>query len=51
MEGIKAALDAEDEMFQEFNRVRETEARDPRLTTGWKASSSGETYVRRESDR
>lgn len=51
LEGIKAALGAEGEMFQEFNRVRETEARDPRLTTGWKASSSGETYVRRERDK
>lgn len=51
LEGIKAALGAEGEMFQEFNRVRETEARDPRLTTGWKASSSGETYVRRQNDK
>lgn len=51
LEGIKAALGAEDELFQELKRVRETEGLDPRLTTGWKASSSGETYVRRESDR
>ncbi len=51
LEGIRAALGAEGEMFQEFKHVRETEVRDRRLTTGWKASSSGETYVRRENDK
>lgn len=48
LEAIKAALDAEGETFQEFKRTLEAEAGDPRLTTGWKASSSGEAYVRRE---
>lgn len=51
LEGIKAALGAEDEMFQEFKRGERTEGYDPRLTTGWKASSSGEIYVRRETDK
>ncbi|MEO7201404.1 MAG: hypothetical protein ABI431_01860 [Candidatus Tumulicola sp.] len=50
LEGINAALGAEGEMFQEFKHLLETEIRDPRLTTGWKASSSGEIYVRRDRD-
>ena len=51
LEGIKAALGAEGEMFQNSIACGSQKHADPRLTTGWKASSSGETYVRRESDK